>query len=75
MLEFDEKLNFQPSGTTEVDVQKLRDAGFSDENILDIVALTAYRNFMNRLHGGLGLSLDNLRERFGDDLVDSFGPT
>jgi len=71
MLEYAEKLNFHPSATTEADIQKLRDVGFTDENILDIVALTAYRNFMNRLHDGLGLSLDSLRERHGDAFVDA----
>jgi uncharacterized peroxidase-related enzyme len=71
MLEYAEKLTFHPSGTTEADIQKLRDAGFSDENICDIVALTAYRHFVNRLHDGLGLGLDWLRERHGDDLVNA----
>jgi uncharacterized peroxidase-related enzyme len=71
MLEFVEKLNFTPSQMTEADIATLRDAGFSDENICDIVALTAYRNFMNRIHDGLGLGLENLRRRHGDDFVDA----
>ena len=53
-------------------VQKLRDAGFNDENILDIVACTAYRNFVNRIHDGLGMSVDILRGNLGDEFVDSF---
>ncbi len=72
MLEFCEKLNFTPSRMTEEDTQKLRDAGFSDENILDIVACTAYRNFVNRIHDGLGMSVDILRGNLGDEFVDSF---
>lgn len=72
MLEFVEKLNFTPTGMTEDDIQRLREAGFTDENILDIVALTAYRNFMNRLHDGLGMSADNLRPGLGDEFVDAF---
>jgi len=71
MLEYAEKLNFHPSGTTEADLQTLRDVGFSDENITDIVTLIAYRNFVNRLHDGLGLGLDWLRERHGDDFVSA----
>jgi uncharacterized peroxidase-related enzyme len=72
MLEFVEKLNFSPSRMEEGDVQRLRDAGFTDVNILDIVALTAYRNFVNRLHDGLGMSVDNLRANLGDEFVDAF---
>jgi uncharacterized peroxidase-related enzyme len=72
MLEFCEKLNFTPSRVTEDDIQVLRDAGFNDENILDIVACTAYRNFVNRIHDGLGMSVDILRGNLGDEFVDSF---
>ncbi len=72
MLEFCEKLNFTPSRMTQDDIQKLRDAGFNDENILDIVACTAYRNFVNRIHDGLGMSVDILRGNLGDEFVDSF---
>lgn len=75
MLEFVERLNFTPSQTTEDDIQRLREAGFNDENILDIVAVTAYRNFMNRLHDGLGMSPDNLRQNLGDEFVDAFAKT
>lgn len=70
MLEFAEKLNATPWGMTEQDVQRLRQVGFSDENIYDIVMLTAYRNFMNRVLAGLGVSTEHLRGRFGDALVD-----
>jgi uncharacterized peroxidase-related enzyme len=72
MLEFCEKLNFSPSRMTKDDVEGLRTAGFNDENILDIVALTAYRNFVNRIHDGLGMSADQLRANLGDAFVDSF---
>ena len=70
MLEFAEKLNGTPWEMTEGDVQRLRDVGFTDENIYDIVLLTAYRNFMNRVLPGLGVSTECLRARFGDALVD-----
>ena len=61
MLSFCEKLNFNPSGTTEADLQELRDAGFSDENIVDIVVHVAYRNFIGRIHDALGLAIENER--------------
>jgi uncharacterized peroxidase-related enzyme len=61
MLTFCEKLNFNPSATTEEDLNGLRDAGFTDENIVDIVAHVAYRNFIGRIHDALGLAIENDR--------------
>jgi uncharacterized peroxidase-related enzyme len=70
MLEFAEKLTFQPAQVEEADVDALRDAGFDDLNIYDIVLVTAYRNFINRVNDGLGVSTEKLRRRFGDEIVD-----
>jgi uncharacterized peroxidase-related enzyme len=75
MLVFAEKLTFTPAMVTEQDVQELRDHGFSDENVFDIVLLTAYRNFMNRINDGLGVSTDRLRGRFGPEHVDAIAKT
>jgi uncharacterized peroxidase-related enzyme len=71
MLAFAEKLTLMPSDVCEEDIERLRAVGFSDENIYDIVLLTAYRNFMNRVNDGLGVPTDRLRQRFGDSLVDA----
>lgn len=73
MLEFAEKLTFSPGQMTAEDVERLREEGFSDVEILDIVLLTAYRNFMNRVNDGLGVPVERLRAKFGDDLVDIIG--
>jgi uncharacterized peroxidase-related enzyme len=73
MLEFAEKLTFQPAAITPGDVEALREGGFGDEQIYDIVLLTAYRNFMNRVNDGLGVPLEHLRGRFGDAVVDATG--
>jgi uncharacterized peroxidase-related enzyme len=70
MLTFAEKLTFDPGRVGENDVAELRAAGFGELEIYDIVLLTAYRNFINRVNDGLGVPLDRLRERFGDALVD-----
>jgi uncharacterized peroxidase-related enzyme len=71
MLAFAEKLTLMPSDVCEEDIERLRAVGFSEENIYDIVLLTAYRNFMNRVNDGLGVPTDRLRQRFGDSLVDA----
>lgn len=65
MLAFAEKLTFTPAQVTEDDIDKLRSHGFSDENVFDIVLLTAYRNFMNRVNDGLGVTTERLAGRFG----------
>jgi uncharacterized peroxidase-related enzyme len=70
MLEFAEKLTFEPSRIGEDDVAALRDAGFDDLGIYDIVLATAYRNFINRVNDGLGVSTEKLRDRFGTDIAD-----
>lgn len=59
MLEYAEKLTLTPSSMTEADVQKLRDVGWTDRDILDIVHVCAYFNFRVRVVDGLGLELGN----------------
>jgi uncharacterized protein YciW len=57
MLEYAEKLTLTPSAMTEEDVQKLRDAGWTDRDVLDIVHVCAYFNFRVRIVDGLGLEV------------------
>lgn len=57
MLEYAEKLTLTPSNMREEDVQKLRDAGWTDRDILDIVHVCAYFNFRVRVVDGLGLEV------------------
>lgn len=55
MLEYAEKLTIAPSSMTEQDIEALRDAGWSDRDVLDIVHVCAYFNFRVRVVDGLGL--------------------
>ena len=57
MLEHAEKLTLTPSNMREADVQKLRDAGWTDRDLLDIVHVCAYFNFRVRVVDGLGLEV------------------
>jgi uncharacterized peroxidase-related enzyme len=57
MLEYAEKLTLTPSAMSQKDVQKLRDAGWTDRDTLDIVHVCAYFNFRVRVVDGLGLEL------------------
>lgn len=70
MLEFAEMLTFTPAQIERHHVDDLRALGFGDEEIFDIVVLTAYRNFINRVHDGLGITTDRLVDRFGASVVD-----
>lgn len=57
MLEWVEKLTLAPSMMTEDDFQGLKDAGWTDRDILDIAHVCAYFNFRVRMVDGLGLEL------------------
>ena len=53
-LDYAVKLTKMPERLTEADVQTLRDAGWTDEDVMDIAEVTAMFNFSNRLASGLG---------------------
>jgi uncharacterized peroxidase-related enzyme len=54
MLDFAVKLTEDPQHCSEDDVERLREAGWSDEDIMDITQVAAMFNFTNRLASGLG---------------------
>jgi uncharacterized peroxidase-related enzyme len=58
MMSFAERLTRDPGGMEKVDVKELRDVGFRDGEILDIVQIAAYFNFANRTALGLGVDLE-----------------
>jgi uncharacterized peroxidase-related enzyme len=58
MLAYAVKLTRVPGEMTASDVEDLRTAGFSDRDILDIVEVTAYYAYANRIADGLGLTTE-----------------
>ena len=58
MLGYAVKLSLEPLNMEAADVQELRDAGFSNAGILDIVNVTGYYSYVNRLADGLGVELE-----------------
>jgi uncharacterized peroxidase-related enzyme len=50
-----QKLTVSPGAMSEADVHTLRDAGWSDRAVLDIVLVTSYFNFVNRITSSLGV--------------------
>ena len=58
ILRYAEKLTRRPEAVTRDDMSGLRDAGLDDRAVLEVVEITAYFNFVNRLADGLGVSLE-----------------
>jgi uncharacterized peroxidase-related enzyme len=50
-----EKLTLRPQAVEEADVERLREVGLDDLDILDLNNLVAYFNYINRVANGLGL--------------------
>ncbi len=63
MLEYCAKVTDNPTQVDESDVEKLREAGFTDSEILDINLIASYFNFVNRVVLGLGVDLEDAEER------------
>lgn len=55
MLDYGVKLTRDPAAIGEDDIQRLRDAGYSDEDVLTINLIVSYFNFVNRVAEGLGV--------------------
>ncbi len=58
MLGYATKLTITPAEMTGDDVADLRSAGFSDRDVLDIVEVTAYYAYANRIADGLGIRVE-----------------
>jgi uncharacterized peroxidase-related enzyme len=58
MLRYVEKLTKTPWEMVPSDLAPLREAGFSDTDILQIVEVASYYAYVNRIADGLGVSLE-----------------
>ncbi len=63
MLRYAVKLTKAPGEVSESDVEDLRRAGFTDEDVLRVNLVTSYFNFANRIVSGLGVPLETVEER------------
>ena len=59
MLDFSVKVTDRPAASTSDDIAALRDAGFTDRAILDIVQVTGFFNYINRIADGLDVDLED----------------
>ena len=58
MLAYAEKLTRTPASMTPEDVGALREAGFSEADVLHICEVVAYYAYANRIADGLGIELE-----------------
>lgn len=58
LLAYALKLTARPRECTVEDIDGLRAAGLSEAGIHDLVSITAYFNFVNRMALGLGVELE-----------------
>ena len=61
MCDFAVKLTLNPAGNTKADLQKLRDLGLNEQQVLSTVLITCNFNFMTRLADGLGVEIQEGR--------------
>lgn len=58
LIDYALKLTLEPGKIMQEDLEPLRRNGLSDSEILDLVLLTGYMNFVNRVASGLGVQHD-----------------
>ena len=58
LLDYSVKLTLHPHTCSEQDLDQLRAEGFSDEDIVDAVALIGMMNYLNRIADALGITLN-----------------
>ena len=73
MLEYAEQVTNDASKVTQRDIDRLREHGFSDEQIADIAVCAAFRNFISRYFDAVGATPDDeyraLDPSFRDALI------
>ena len=70
VMAYAEKLSRDPRSMTDADSERLRAAGFSDRQIVDITLAAAARNFLSRALLALAVPTDDL-PGLGPELVDA----
>lgn len=69
MLKFVAKLTLDSKSMQETDIQGLRDAGFGDVEILDIVQLAGWFNCITRIADALGAEIEPWRSEWRNELL------
>lgn len=70
LMKFAELVAWDASASTQADTDKLREAGFGDEEIFDIAATAAARAFFTKLLDSLGSDADHAYPQLENELRD-----
>ncbi len=70
MLEFVGNLTLDSKNLREGDIQRLREVGFDDLQILEIVQLAGWFNCITRIADALGIAVESWRVQWKDDLLE-----
>ncbi len=70
MLEFVGNLTLDSKNLREGDIQRLREVGFDDLQILEIVQLAGWFNCITRIADALGVAVESWRVEWKDDLLE-----
>lgn len=70
MLEFAGKMTLDSSRMAAEDMQRLREVGFTEVQLLEIVQLTGWFNYMTRVADALGVEVEQWRRGWNDYLFD-----
>lgn len=73
MLAFTEKFTLTPSQISDEDIEKLRQAGFDENQILGIGLGAGYRNWVDRIADQLGVEEEKFD--FPEEILAAFGVT
>ncbi|MGH7774197.1 MAG: hypothetical protein ACREQA_18385 [Candidatus Binatia bacterium] len=68
MLEFVGKLTLDSKSMREADIQSLREAGFDDLKILEVVQLAGWFNCITRIADAIGVEVESWRSGWRDEL-------
>ncbi|MCZ7624604.1 MAG: peroxidase [Candidatus Methylomirabilota bacterium] len=59
LLEYTERITRDAASMTRTEIQRLREKGVSDEEILHTVEIASYFNYINRVTDALGVELES----------------
>ncbi len=65
LLAYAEKLTREPAACSAADVDELREHGWDDRAITDLVEVCAYFNYINRIADGLGVDHEDWLDELG----------
>jgi uncharacterized peroxidase-related enzyme len=67
ILDYSAKITKYPNAVQKSDIEKLRELGFNDKDILDIALIASHYNFENRLVMSIGVELEENFEKEYDE--------